>query len=49
MVFDGAAAIEVLLLVCCVSTLLPISQSVNAHRAKSTELLNFDVVLARCF
>src|SRR6266513_629276 len=24
--------------------LLPISQSVDAHRAKSTELLNFDVV-----
>ena len=28
----------------CVSLLLPISQSLNAHRAKSTELLNFNVV-----
>src|SRR6266446_2439327 len=27
-----------------VSLLLPISQSVHAHRTKSTELLNFDVV-----
>jgi|RhiMethySRZTD1v2_1073278.scaffolds.fasta_scaffold3078492_1 hypothetical protein len=44
MVFDGAAAIELLLLVCCVSTLLPISQSGRAHWPKPTKLLDFDVV-----
>jgi hypothetical protein len=29
--------------------LLPIAQGVHAHRTKPTELLNFDVVLARSF
>jgi hypothetical protein len=28
----------------CASLLLPIAQSVNAHRTKPTELLNFNVV-----
>jgi hypothetical protein len=28
--------------------LLPISQSLNAHRTKSTELLNFDIVDLGC-